>query len=195
MPPKKRSDEREKTVDSARLLADIFDVDGDIGAMAFIVMMEAVKSAREDLKSIMAGVKAINAAKQNLRELLAKINRDAAAAAVADFEGRVVGFSPNGLGGEDAYQRVKIAIPDPDVPGGVQFAVVSLVDGKVTSRHELEAARDAVRDKLDSMSELSEMESLRLQMAMDRLSKLMSTLSNIMKKTAEVGLAITQNIK
>jgi hypothetical protein len=34
------------------------------------------------------------------------------------------------------------------------------------------------------MSELGEMESLRLQMAMDRLSKFMTTLSNMLKKSA-----------
>src|SRR6266487_2034347 len=35
----------------------------DIMTVAFIVMMEAAKSAREDLSAIMAGVKAINVAK------------------------------------------------------------------------------------------------------------------------------------
>ena len=39
------------------------------------------------------------------------------------------------------------------------------------------------------------MESLRLQMAMDRLSKLMSTLSNLLKKASETAQGITQNIK
>jgi len=39
------------------------------------------------------------------------------------------------------------------------------------------------------------MDSLRLQMAMDRLSKLMSTLSNVLKKANESAQTITQNIK
>lgn len=47
----------------------------------------------------------------------------------------------------------------------------------------------------DSMSELGEMESLTLQMAMDRLSKLMATLSNLMKKISDTASAITQNLK
>ena len=38
--------------------------DGDIMALAFIVIMEAAKSAREDLKAIMDGVKAINKEKE-----------------------------------------------------------------------------------------------------------------------------------
>lgn len=37
--------------------------DGDTMAITFIVLMEATKSAREDLKSIMDGVKQINAEK------------------------------------------------------------------------------------------------------------------------------------
>ena len=39
-------------------------------AMVFLVLMQAAKSAREDLKAIMDGVKGINAAKQALREQL-----------------------------------------------------------------------------------------------------------------------------
>jgi hypothetical protein len=42
---------------------------------------------------------------------------------------------------------------------------------------------------------MGEMESLRLQMAMDRLSKLMSTLSNVLKKTSDTSSTIVQNLK
>jgi hypothetical protein len=52
-----------------------------------------------------------------------------------------------------------------------------------------------IKNKLDSMSEMGEMESLRLQMAMDRLSKLMSTLSNLLKKASDTASGITQNMK
>jgi hypothetical protein len=48
---------------------------------------------------------------------------------------------------------------------------------------------------LDSMSEMGEMESFRLQMAMDMLSKIMSTLSNLLQKQSQTADAITQNIK
>ena len=160
-----------------------------------VVMMEAARSAREDLKAIMDGVKAINAAKRHQRELLARIKRDVVAAVVADAEGKEIEFSPQGCGGKSGYERTKVAIPDPEAPEGVRFAHVSLIDGEVTSHRQLEAARDAVQGDLDSMSELGEMESLRLQMAMDRYSKMMSTLSNIMKKVSETSDAITQNIK
>jgi hypothetical protein len=45
------------------------------------------------------------------------------------------------------------------------------------------------------MSEMGEMESLRLQMGMDRLSKMMSTLSNILKKISDTANSIIQNLK
>jgi hypothetical protein len=45
------------------------------------------------------------------------------------------------------------------------------------------------------MVKLGETESLRLQMAMDRRSKLMSTLSNILRKMSEAADGITANIK
>ena len=56
----------------------------DIMALVFIVMMEAAKSAQEDLKAIMDGVKAINKEKQALREKIReqqRINKDALGAA------------------------------------------------------------------------------------------------------------------
>jgi hypothetical protein len=45
--------------------------DADIQALAFLVLMQASKSAQEDLEAIMANVKAINSEKAKLRALLA----------------------------------------------------------------------------------------------------------------------------
>src|SRR5262249_13040292 len=52
--------------------------DQDIEAIAFIVMMEAARSAQEDLRAIMAGVKAINNAKAKQRQLLDQLQQDEA---------------------------------------------------------------------------------------------------------------------
>ena len=54
---------------------------------------------------------------------------------------------------------------------------------------------DTVKNKLDSLNEMGEMESLRLQMTMDRVSKFMSTLSNILKKMSDTQQGIVQNMK
>jgi hypothetical protein len=54
---------------------------------------------------------------------------------------------------------------------------------------------DKLKGKLDGMNEMSEMTSLRLQMTMDRRSKFISTLSNIMKKISTTQDTLVQNIK
>ena len=56
-------------------------------------------------------------------------------------------------------------------------------------------ALDSTHDKLDSLSAMGEMESLRLQLAMDRLSTFMKILSNILKLMNDTSSAIVQNIK
>lgn len=76
--------------------------------------------------------------------------------------------------------------------------VTSLDDQVSTAKVEQEdlvKAMEAMKQDLDSMSEMGEMESLRLQMAMDRMSKMMSTLSNILKKISDTSNQITQNLK
>jgi len=54
---------------------------------------------------------------------------------------------------------------------------------------------ESIKRRLDSTSELGEMESLRLQMAMDRMSKMVSTLSNLLKKISDTSESIVQNLK
>ena len=61
--------------------------------------------------------------------------------------------------------------------------------------NELNGAQAALRAELGTISDMSETESLRLQMTMDRLSKLMSTLSNVLKQSADTQKTIIQNTK
>jgi hypothetical protein len=127
---------------------------GNIEALAFLVLMEAGKSAREDLRAIMDQVEKITAQKRKVRAAL--------------------------------KQR-----PD----DGLDLFSVSSVISAVTTKAELSRAVEEMKHDLDAMSELGEMESLRLQMAMDRLSKMMSTLSNLLKKMSGTASQITQNLK
>jgi hypothetical protein len=70
-----------------------------------------------------------------------------------------------------------------------------LLPRKGITKADLDALVNRLKNDVDSMSEMGEMESLRLQMAMDRLAKMMSTLSNLLKKVSDTTNAITQNIK
>ena len=70
-----------------------------------------------------------------------------------------------------------------------------LSDSIAITKKDMDEQVKKMKNDLDSMSEMGEMESLRLQMAMDRLSKMMSTLSNLLKKISNTANGITQNIK
>lgn len=87
-----------------------------------------------------------------------------------------------------AVKLVKLAAYQKGKPATIDL------DASLTSV-ELASEIDKLKASIDSMSEMGEMESLRLQMAMDRLSKMMSTLSNILKKISDTADQITQNMK
>jgi hypothetical protein len=77
----------------------------------------------------------------------------------------------------------------------INSAKASLRKSANRSQSAAANARAKVKHDLDSLSETGEMQSLRLQMAMDRQSKFISTLSNMLKKMSETSSGITQNLK
>jgi len=60
------------------------------------------------------------------------------------------------------------------------------------SKADLDAS---IAQTKDSLADMSQMDQMQLQMAMDRLSKAMSTLSNLLKKVSDSQGTITNNIK
>ena len=77
----------------------------------------------------------------------------------------------------------------------LKIQVVQLKDSIDITKKEMDILIESMKNDLDSMSEMGETESLRLQMAMDRLSRMMSTLSNILKKVSDTQQSITRNLK
>lgn len=215
--------------------------DGDIMALAFVVMMEAAKSAQEDLRAIMASVKAANEAKRKQRELLAEMQAAQAGCAgraaaawrvcVGDIQKKLVRVdlaaldvmkgaarqSSNDLRAmmtalQSASQaRVRgDAAPARRLPpnpcDGWNLSMfktcLATINARLTgnlpdreSEGLAKAGVEQIRQSLDTMSEAGEIESLRLQMAMDRMAKMIETLSNILTKISETQSAIAQNLK
>ncbi len=64
-----------------------------------------------------------------------------------------------------------------------------------TVQGALDDSASALKSAVDALGELSEEDMLRLQMTMDRESKLIETLSNILKKISDTADSITQNLK
>jgi putative addiction module CopG family antidote len=167
----------------------------DIDALVILVLMNATKDMDEDLKMIMAEVKAMTAAKAKLRELITRVNRDVANNAGQRESKRPLTFTSGGMGSERAYHNAQTPFPDPNAESGVKLVQSDLHRAKIDSVEILESIRDELKGKLDGMNEISEMTSLRLQMIMDRRSKFMSTLSNIMKKISRTQDTLAENLK
>ncbi|HAZ12264.1 MAG: hypothetical protein A2X86_03415 [Bdellovibrionales bacterium GWA2_49_15] len=66
---------------------------------------------------------------------------------------------------------------------------------EIVSLQDWDTLENSIKSQLDSISEMGELESLRLQIAMDRRSKFVSTLSNVMKKMSETSTAVIGNMK
>lgn len=162
--------------------------------MAFIVLMQATKDMDSDLKMIMAEVKAMTAAKQRLRALIAKVNKDVASNVGQTDRKPSLAFQA-GMGSQKAYHQAQMPFADPESEGGVKTIPTDLFRGELVDLAQLVAIQEDLRDKLDSMSEMTELTSLRLQMMMDRRAKYISTLSNVMKKISATQDAIVQNMK
>ena len=81
------------------------------------------------------------------------------------------------------YLVAKVAVAKPVAPS-VRVSSISM-----------SAVQTRITPQLDSLNDIHQMESLRLQMSMDRLSKLMAALSNLLKKSSDTQQGIIQNIK
>jgi len=184
-----------------RLFTDAGLTGMDASEAAFLVLAMATKDMDDDLRMIMAEIKATNDAKQKMREQIKALNRWISeemgkASSSSDINNanvtgrtRATGTRSR-LGLEKAssplirLEYVKAPVVPPLPPRNSNIPVATL-----------KARLDDIQGQLDSLNELSEMTSLRLQMTMDRRSKFISTLSNIMKKESSTQDILVQNIK
>jgi hypothetical protein len=185
----------------------------DASEAAFLVLAMATKDMDDDLRMIMAEIKATNAAKQKLRDQIKALNEWISEAMgesgghpkSSDIDNTKVSGKPPATAA-----RTQPAKVPPVRTASLQTAsspVIRLEYVKAPTIRPLpprnsdvavsilKSLLDEIKDQLDGLNELSEMTSLRLQMTMDRRSKFISTLSQMMKKTSTTQDILVQNIK
>jgi hypothetical protein len=185
----------------------------DVSEAAFIVLAMATKDMDDDIRMIMAEIKAMTAAKQKLREQIRQVNdwisqevsKDRQEFKTSDVEKALA--SEKKSGGPEKPQPARAARASRFIPEKVFSPVIHLEyvrapvlpplppQGSSITIQGLKSLLDDLKGKLDGMNEMSEMTSLRLQMTMDRRSKFISTLSQIMKKISTTQETLVQNIK
>jgi len=158
----------------------------DIEAVAFIVLMEASKDASDDLQKIMQDVQKRNQQKQALRQLLEDMSR-------------LKSQGPNGQPAtpcaSPACQSLLAQLRQFSTASGPLPHPIRVPAGNSLTYGDLDQLLQQTQQNLGSMSETSEMDSFRLQMAMDRRSKFMDALSNVMKKTSDTDASIVGSLK
>jgi putative addiction module CopG family antidote len=166
----------------------------DIETLVMLVMQQMARDAEEDLRALLAEMQAKNAAKKALRDLIRRMKRDRLANELRrEYDQRL--DCTQGMGSERAYHRVRLPVLDPETAGGLRWAVADLAGEKLMRLQQLDCIVDEVQGKLDSLSDLSELDAMKLQMLMDRRSKFIETLANIMKKVSETQAALVGNLK
>ena len=165
----------------------------DIEALVVLVMMQASNDAQEDLKSMMAGVKSSNEQKKQITDLqrdFAQHKKDVSRPRLDSIQ-----FVLKNPPVVQTVNTGKAMRPVKKVPTNTTSnKQLTRVPQEVT-KAEIDKTEQDIKDRLDSVNEMGETESLRLQMAMDRRNKMMTTISNIMKKISDSQSSIIQNMK
>jgi hypothetical protein len=184
----------------------------DVSEAAFIVLSMAAEDMDEDIRLVIAEIKAMNAAKQKMRDMIKDLN---------EWISQEMSKQPGSKdidNGNAAGSKTSSRAPQPPAkPSPVPVRRITLeTRASPVARLEyvkapavpplpprnpglsaaaLGALLDDVEGNLDGMNEMSEMTSLRLQTTMDRRSKFIETLSNLMKKIGTTQESLAQNIK
>jgi hypothetical protein len=170
----------------------------DIEVVAFLVLLQASRDMDRDLHEIMDQVKALSLVKQQVRSQLTEVEtvlkqrgEPTGTAAAEPPAATRRGAAP--VAAAKARSPVlHIEYFRPPVPARLPEDLQRLPTAEL---QDWARQLHGQRDSLDALAEMSEMESLRLQMAMDRRSKFVQALSNLEKKMSDTADTVVQNLK
>ncbi len=166
-----------------------------IEALTVLVMMEASKSAQEDLKAMLANVQNINNKKEELRKAQEEMKNNKSQISSSRLDSIKVLINT-------AERRINLAQTKNIANAGMSQPVKkdTLKNRNVlvynqANKIEVDNVKESLKNKLDSMSEMGQQEQLRLQMSMDRMAKTQRALTNLMKKISDTASQIISNLK
>jgi len=165
----------------------------DIMALVILVMMEASKSAQEDLKAMLTEVKNNNKEKEKIRALSIQVNKYSDGSPGLKMSKTTLD-SFRLLSKTSSNKQMTVAQPRSIQTNQVQ-KINSNSTKQLATAEELKALQAELKNKEDSLTDMSESGSLRMQMYMDRMSKMNSTISNLMKKISDATGSIIGNLK
>jgi hypothetical protein len=178
---------------------------GDIDALVEIVMMEVANSADNDLNAMVQQVQAQMQAKEALRNLLDSIQQQEAAVAAKSGSEFCAFPICQQLSQRLSALKNQFAASVNLVPASNSIYFQTLTPVEVPSLPsvpsgpisvaQLNTIRNQLQSALDAENDLSNMESMELQMMMDSRSKFLQTVSDIEKSIGDTDNAVIENIK
>ncbi|MFZ4058499.1 MAG: hypothetical protein ACOYKE_10180 [Ferruginibacter sp.] len=163
--------------------------ESDIMALVFFVMMEQAKSNEQELKDLMNQMEENRKNKEKLRETsraLKEMKSRQANITKQMLDSIRITTNKNALRNTRVVQQKNVQLSS-----GVRRNQTIV---KATPE-QVQQLEDELKSKLDSLNDMGELEQLRLQQYMDRRSKALETLSNILKKISDTQDNIIGNLK
>ncbi|MDE3199497.1 MAG: hypothetical protein KGN79_01150 [Acidobacteriota bacterium] len=160
--------------------------DRDIDALVFIVMSQAAQEEEADLESMMQQIQAINKQKEGLRQMIGEVRQAALSAKPRDHDKHCETSLCKSLAAR------LVTVSHMSLPG--QVLIRTRIPQKMTYA-ELEGIEGQLEQDQDSLNDMTEVDQMKLQQAMDRRSKVIETISNIMKKISDTDSSIVSNMK
>lgn len=171
----------------------------DTDVLVQLVMFELWKAEEDALEELLKEMHRMNQAKKRQREYMSRLKQQKAQ---SNTEMRQEYKNINNQQQKVSGKAKTITKQYPKMAAtrrlGIRYPKTPKIDLKDTSSMgpaELEKLIAEEEQKMDSLSELSEELSLKIQILMDRRAKIIQTLSNIMKKISQTSDTIIANIK
>ena len=171
----------------------------DTDVLVQLVMFELWKAEEDALEELLKEMHRMNQAKKRQREYMSRLKQQKAQ---SNTEMRQEYKNIKNQQPKVSGEAKTITKQYPKMAAtrrlGIRYPKTPKIDLKDTSSMgpaELEKLIAEEEQKMDSLSELSEELSLKIQILMDRRAKIIQTLSNIMKKISQTSDTIIANIK
>lgn len=161
----------------------------DNDALIFAVMLQILADGDAELRNEIAIAKNLARAKQAARAAALQNKERDVATGMEESSQREESTGDNAQGVRTVQSMPRL---QPLAPRTPRYTLDQYISGRATSFAD---AQQELQNQLDSMSELSETEELRLQMMMDRRAKAIEELSNLLKKESETKSSIIGNLK
>jgi hypothetical protein len=159
----------------------------DIDAMYFLLIMECNRYEEAELKEMLSEMQEVNKHKQELRDFAAK-TKEKSLVSRSEYDSTRYSF----LKIETQIARLSFYLSNISID---LAGYKSSGSKKTVSEEELAQAQAIAKDDLNSISELSDLLSLRIQKVMDRKARFIALISKILRKISGLESIIIENLK